>query len=84
MAISPFLTSGQCRAARAFLNWSIDRLSDRSQVRVSTISLFERDVKDPPIQQMQALKAAFEAEGVVFDCGRVQCVCPPRPVAEKV
>lgn len=75
-AVDSPLSAGQCRAARAYLNWSIDRLSDRSQVRASTISLFEREIKDPSGAQIKAIRAALVGGGMVLGCCQAPCVCP--------
>lgn len=70
-------SAAQCRAGRAFLQWSIDRLSDKADIKAATISLFEREIRDPGLEKKAAIKKALEAGGVVFDCGRLECVCGP-------
>ncbi|RWN42599.1 MAG: transcriptional regulator [Mesorhizobium sp.] len=60
------LTSAQCRAARALMEWSRDQLADASKVAVRTIVDFERSAREPREVTKEALRRALEAAGVVF------------------
>lgn len=58
------ITPAQCRAARAWLQWSQLDLSDRSGVSVPTVNRFERGVTTMSTLGMQAIQAAFMDAGV--------------------
>jgi transcriptional regulator with XRE-family HTH domain len=60
------LTSEQCRAARALLNWSQADLASASQVSLSTVGNFEAGRSTPVTNNLIALKRAMEAAGVEF------------------
>lgn len=60
------LTSAQCRAARALIQWSRDQLADASKVAVRTIVDFERNAREPREVTKDALCRALEAAGVEF------------------
>ena len=62
MTISP----DQCRAARAFLNWSQPKLAEAAGVSRETVINFERGVHTPHANNMAALRTALESAGVVF------------------
>jgi transcriptional regulator with XRE-family HTH domain len=68
LAGKPALTGAQIRAARAFLNWSVRELSDRSGVSQSAISRAERVEGAPTMQSrnLQALRTVFESSGLEF------------------
>jgi DNA-binding XRE family transcriptional regulator len=56
----------QCRAARAYLDWSQDELATRSNVARKTIVDFERGAQTPTIQTAAALRAAMSDAGIKF------------------
>lgn len=60
------LTSSQCRAARAMLEWSRVALAEKAQVSERTIIDFERGARAPQASTKLAIKAAFEKAGVDF------------------
>jgi transcriptional regulator with XRE-family HTH domain len=60
------ITSPQCRAARALLQWSRDRLSAESGVHANTITSFELEQRQPIRANLAALTGALEAAGVEF------------------
>lgn len=62
MTISP----DQCRAARAFLNWSQPKLAGASGISRETIISFERGTHTPHAGNLAALREALEAAGVEF------------------
>ncbi len=68
LAAKPALTGAQIRAARAFLDWSVRDLSERSGVSQSAISRAERRDGAPAMQarNLNALRAAFEMNGIEF------------------
>jgi transcriptional regulator with XRE-family HTH domain len=61
----------QCRMARTALDWSLQDLADASGVSRRTIARFEGGESVLPAR-VQALRHAFEAEGVLFiDSGQL-------------
>lgn len=60
------ITSAQCRAARALLNWSQPELAQRCGMHVQTISAFESEVSTPTKTTLQKIALAFEGEGIEF------------------
>ncbi len=60
------LTPAQSRAARGFLDWSQTELATRSNLSESTIRDFEKGRRVPSANNLAAIRAALEAEGVVF------------------
>ena len=60
------LTSPQCRAARALIDWSREQLAEASKVSLQTIVDFERGARQPRELTLAALRAALEVAGVIF------------------
>lgn len=60
------LEPGQCRAARAFLGWSRERLAKESGVSAPTIDRYERGVSSPMFETVRVLRRTLERAGVVF------------------
>lgn len=60
------ITSAQCRAGRALLDWSRDKLAEMSKVALRTVVDFERDARNPRVVTLDALQAALETAGVIF------------------
>lgn len=60
------MTPSQCRAARALVAMSQDRLAEASGVAKRTIASFEKQGRQPYDRTIAALRAALEAEGVEF------------------
>jgi ribosome-binding protein aMBF1 (putative translation factor) len=56
----------QCRAARAWLGWSQQELAQRARVGVSTVKDFERGDRKPMVNNLEAMRRAIEAAGVVL------------------
>lgn len=54
----------QCRAARAWLDWSQAELSKRASVGLSTIKDFERGERTPIANNRAAIQKVFETEGI--------------------
>jgi transcriptional regulator with XRE-family HTH domain len=63
------LTSGQCRAARALLEWSQDHLAEMAEVSPTTIANFETNKSAPLRSTLKAIRQAFEAAGIEFTNG---------------
>jgi transcriptional regulator with XRE-family HTH domain len=60
------LTSAQCRAARALIEWSQAQLSQSAAIDIQTIADFERRFRKADETTRRRLRAALEAAGVVF------------------
>lgn len=63
----------QCRAGRAILDWSVERLSNEAEVGRSKIRSFEggKDLRVVTEANLAALRGALERSGVVFVPGGV-------------
>jgi transcriptional regulator with XRE-family HTH domain len=60
------MTSAQCRAARALVNWTQQELEVAASVAKKTIADFEADRRRPYERTLAALRSALEAAGVQF------------------
>ena len=61
------LSAGEIRAARAFLNWTSEKLAEISGVSFSTVRRLEKDtVSQRRNRSSAAVRLAFEAAGVAF------------------
>jgi transcriptional regulator with XRE-family HTH domain len=60
------LTAGQCRAARALLDWTQDELAGRAGVCRSTIRGFESGQHELHRSSVAVIRQAFEVGGVVL------------------
>ena len=60
------ITGPQCRAARALVEVSRDRLAQLSQIDTATIEQFERKLAKPSNTQIKALIEALEKAGALF------------------
>ena len=56
----------QCRAARALLDWSRERLAESSNVALRTVVDFERGAREPRLVTKEAICRSLEAAGVEF------------------
>lgn len=63
------LTPAQSRAARALLAWSQQELARNASVATSTVADFERGQRSPVPNNLEALKSAFEKDGIRFPKG---------------
>ena len=62
MSLSP----AQCRAARALIGWSQDKLATESKVAKATIANFEANRRAPYDRTLVDLRATLETAGVEF------------------
>lgn len=60
------ITGPQCKAARALIELSRERLSSFSGVSVSVIEMFERKLETPETDILHALQKALETAGATF------------------
>ncbi len=60
------ITPEQCRAARAWLDWSQEELAERAKVALSTVRDFEKDRREPIANNIEAIRQALEAAGIEF------------------
>lgn len=60
------ITSSQCRAARALVEYSRERLAISSGVSQEIIEMFERRLENAALEDIDALHSALEKAGAVF------------------
>jgi DNA-binding transcriptional regulator YiaG len=60
------MTPEQCRAARGWLNWTQADLATRAGASLSTVKDFEGRRRVPIVNNLAAMKAALEAQGIAF------------------
>ncbi|WP_109367580.1 MULTISPECIES: helix-turn-helix domain-containing protein [Brucella/Ochrobactrum group] len=60
------ITASQIRAARGLLDWSQQQLATTANVGLSTIRSFETGKRVPIANNLQAIRTALEAAGVIF------------------
>ncbi|WP_407975686.1 XRE family transcriptional regulator [Brucella pseudogrignonensis] len=60
------ITGPQCRAARALVEFSRERLAQLSGIDTGTIEQFERKLGTPSYKQIQALQDTLEKVGAQF------------------
>lgn len=68
-AMIPLMSPEQCRAARAWLEWSQDELADKAQVSNSTVRDFEARRRVPIANNLTALRRALETAGIALIFG---------------
>lgn len=73
-----FISTAQCKAARALLAWNQQELAQRAQIGVSTVADFERGKRTPTEDNLEAMIAAFAAAGISFANAGVQGPGPVR------
>jgi DNA-binding transcriptional regulator YiaG len=66
MSSASRMSPEQCRAARAWLGWSMDDLARRARVSNSTVRDFEAGRREPIRNNLEAIRTALENEGLSF------------------
>jgi transcriptional regulator with XRE-family HTH domain len=67
------VSSTQCRAARAMLDWSIRKLSQQTGIANATLREYERGRDTLNSQQLHMLANALEKFGVSFTAASAGC-----------
>lgn len=80
--MSQELSPEQCRAARAWLDWSQIRLSEAAGVGLSTVKGFEGGKAKPIAATRAAMRAALERGGVAFLDGETSGITGSKAAAE--
>lgn len=75
------VTAAQVRAARALLGWNQQELANRAKVAPSTVADFERGKRTPVSNNLDAIRAVLESNGVAFRSGGA--VVGPQPSANQ-
>ncbi|WP_253397066.1 helix-turn-helix domain-containing protein [Methylorubrum extorquens] len=60
------MTREQSRAARGWLDWGQQELASAAGVSLSTVRDFEKGRREPIPATLSAMRAALEAQGIVF------------------
>jgi predicted transcriptional regulator len=60
------MTPEQCRAARAWLDWSQTELAEKAQIGLSTLKDFEAGKREPIANNRKAIEAVLAREGFGF------------------
>lgn len=60
------ITGPQCKAARALIELSRERLSSFSGIKIDIIEMFERKLNTPDDEIIEALQKALESAGAAF------------------
>jgi transcriptional regulator with XRE-family HTH domain len=60
------ITPGQCRAARALLNWSQQDLAAKSGIGIVTVHQLEAGTNQPRRATIDVVRRAFEGAGIEF------------------
>ncbi|PNE13008.1 MAG: XRE family transcriptional regulator [Beijerinckiaceae bacterium] len=78
------MTPEQCRAARGWLDWSQDNLASAAHVSLSTVRDFEKSRHVPIANNLAAMEAALEMQGIVFvDDGGTYGITYAKPEKEQ-
>ena len=64
--MSMSITGAQCRAARALVEWTREKLASNSDVDASVIEEFERQITIPSQDVCDTLQTTLENAGAVF------------------
>ena len=60
------ITPNQCKAARNLLEWKQTDLAEKSAIGITTITEFERGLRELAPRTMKELKRTFEEAGIEF------------------
>jgi len=60
------MTPAKCRAGRAMIGWSQERLAVEANVGLSTVRSYEKGLSEPIQVNRQAIQGALEANSIRF------------------
>ena len=60
------ISRAQCRAARAMIEWSRQRLAEAANVAERTLIDFERGARQPYDRTLADIRRALEQAGIIF------------------
>ncbi|MDY0872651.1 helix-turn-helix domain-containing protein [Dongia rigui] len=60
------ITSGEIRAARAYMGWTRQQLADRAKVALNSVTRMEMEQVDPRLDTLMAVRRTFEKHGIEF------------------
>ena len=60
------ISPNQCKAARALLGWTQEKLASAAGIGISTVREFELGQRKPIARNRQAILDAFSAAGIEF------------------
>ena len=63
---APALLAAQCRAGRALLEWSVERLAQACSVDLEALKQFEARFRRPDPEVLRRIRATLTEAGVVF------------------
>jgi hypothetical protein len=63
---APILLAAQCRAGRALVEWSAERLAQECKVDLQVINEFEARFRRPDADTLRRTRSVLESAGVVF------------------
>ncbi len=63
---TPVLLAAQCRAGRALVQWTVEKLAQECDVSEQTIKEFEARFRRPDDDALRRIRVILEGAGVIF------------------